>query len=144
MQQTAPASNVTFYAAAPPQPAPTQQPHPQQAQPPPRAILPQRRPTNAIPIVSPPDRGGKGRGRLVGDASVVGTGGGDFSNEAAAPAAKGGDDIDHILDNMFVRRPQQPGQAATGGRAAKGDDVPVSVKGDMTLDEGMKASFDLF
>lgn len=133
---------MAYYAPA--QPA---APQPSQAQPPPRAILPQRRPTNAIPIVSPPDRnvaaaGGKGRGRLVSEVP----GGGDAGGEVVG---KGGDDIDHILDNMFVRRPQQPEAQAMptstgggGGGRTKSEEMEKvtssSNKGDCGLDEGMK------
>lgn len=72
----------------------------------PRPILPQRRPTNAIPIVAPQERGGKGRGRAIvaqyDDAD-------EMSQDPSAPPLGSAENIDHILDNMFVQRaPYQP------------------------------------
>lgn len=126
----------------------TQQVVPQaQQQPQPRPILPQRRPTNAIPIVSPPDRGGKGRGRLVNDvAGAPGMGGGGGEGDGGAPG-KGADDIDHILDNMFVRRPQQTtgqgGMTTSTTSSGSGTGRMKSEEGDgkggvSGLDEGLK------
>lgn len=70
------------------------------------AALPQRRPTNAIPILPPSEKhkskaGASGGGKEEGNS----------------------DNIDHIIDNMFVARPsafQATGEgAAAGGGAAK-------------------------
>lgn len=95
-------SGLTFYAP--------------QTQTQPRPILPQRRPTNAIPIMAPPERGGKGRGRLTNnnqyeeyedqqaqqESQIKGVGG-------LPPPLGSAENIDHILDNMFVQRaPYQP------------------------------------
>lgn len=82
--------------------------------------------------MAPPDRnataaGGKGRGRLANE--MVG-GGGDAEGKA-------GDDIDHILDNMFVRRPQQP-STSSAARSKTGEELEKTPGGG--LDEGMKVS----
>lgn len=150
LQAPPPPSNVTYYAP----PAPAQAPPPQAQQAPPpqaRAPLPQRRPTHAIPIMAPPDRnpapaaGGKGRGRLVSEAATGAAG-----DAPASTEGKAGDDIDHILDNMFVRRPQQPGAttAATAtttssaGRSKEQEQEKGTSggggKAESGLDEGMK------
>lgn len=91
---------------------------------PPRPILPQRRPTNAIPILAPPDRaGGKHQHHQQQHHQQQHhhrkTDGGDADDNAqadkvAATAATIGspENIDHILDNMFVQRaPYQPPNA---------------------------------
>lgn len=100
--------------------------------------------------MSPPDRnaaasGGKGRGRLASDVPGGGPGGDAAATEGGGPV-KGGDDIDHILDTMFVRRPQQAMTSSTtssaGGRtkSEETDKVPSSSnsKVEASLDEGMK------
>ncbi|KAH8243390.1 hypothetical protein KR032_007111 [Drosophila birchii] len=73
------------------------------------AALPQRRPTNAIPIL-PPSEKHKTKG------GAPGAGGKEEGNS---------DNIDHIIDNMFVARPsafQATGEgAAAGGGATKED-----------------------
>lgn len=102
-------SGITYYAT--------------QAQMPPRPILAQqRRPTNAIPILAPPERGGKGRNRnnqsQYEDANeedkntASGTANNSNtieSNVTQNPPIGSPENIDHILDNMFVQRaPFQP------------------------------------
>ncbi|XP_022211932.2 protein CASC3 [Drosophila obscura] len=72
------------------------------------AALPQRRPTNAIPILPPSEKHKTRPGGLAGP-------------NANQTKEEGGhaDNIDHIIDNMFVQRPAfQP--PATGEAAAAG------------------------
>lgn len=78
----------------------------------PRPLPSQRRPTAAIPILAPPDRKTKNNR----SDNTGGTGGG--SNDAEESQQTGSnnaaDNIDHILDNMFVQRPPyQPPSATT-------------------------------
>lgn len=78
--------------------------------------------------------------------SAPGTGGGGDA-DGGAPG-KGADDIDHILDNMFVRRPQQTtGQGgmttsttSTGSGTGRMKSEEGDAKGGVIggLDEGMK------
>lgn len=100
-----------------------------QTQMPPRPILPQRRPTNAIPILAPPDRVGAGgskhqhhqhqhhhhrKNTQDGDRCDTDDNATTQSDKLAATAATIGspENIDHILDNMFVQRaPYQPPNA---------------------------------
>lgn len=99
-------SGITYYAP--------------QTQPPPRPILAQRRPTNAIPILAPPERGGGGGGGSGSNGSTSKNRGrlnnptyDEYDEDAAKNpqinAPLGSSEIDHILDNMFVQRaPYQP------------------------------------
>ena len=87
-----------------------------------------------------PATGGKGRGRLVSEMPAAGNAGGtaETSNTNDGQRQEG-DDIDLILDTMFVRRPQQPMTSSTtssSGRAA-GEKAP-SKTGD--IDDAMKVS----
>lgn len=60
-----------------------------------------RRPTNAIPILAPPERAGNGAKRNEYD-----TGDKDGQKQQMSSSGVGSaENIDHILDNMFVRRP---------------------------------------
>ncbi|XP_001357903.3 protein CASC3 [Drosophila pseudoobscura] len=75
------------------------------------AALPQRRPTNAIPILPPSEKHKARPGGLAGS----------NANQTTNAKEEGGhtDNIDHIIDNMFVQRPAfQP--PATGEAAAAG------------------------
>lgn len=112
-------SGITYYAP--------------QTQPPPRPILPQRRPTNAIPILAPPERaGGKGRNRNANQQFDDFEDDGKTGSTVTAPIGSP-ENIDHILDNMFVQRaPFQPPSSvrksnspapsdATGGNKADGE-----------------------
>ncbi|EDW38850.1 GL13710 [Drosophila persimilis] len=75
------------------------------------AALPQRRPTNAIPILPPSEKHKARPGGLAGP----------NANQTTNAKEEGGhtDNIDHIIDNMFVQRPAfQP--PATGEAAAAG------------------------
>lgn len=70
-------------------------------------------------------------------------GGGDGGSGEAGVGRKAGDDIDHILDNMFVRRPQQAPQAMTTSASSTGSggghaDKASMGKAEGSLDEGMK------
>lgn len=77
-----------------------------QTQLPPRPILPQRRPTNAIPILAPPERAGGKQHQLNHRKGTDDDGGMDASTVASIGSPE---NIDHILDNMFVQRaPYQP------------------------------------
>lgn len=70
----------------------------------PRPLPSQRRPTAAIPILAPPDR--KAKNNRTGDPSGNGTAGSNDSEEQTSTNANAAaDNIDHILDNMFVQRP---------------------------------------
>ncbi|XP_055694305.1 polycomb protein Asx-like [Lutzomyia longipalpis] len=95
-----------------------------QSQPPPRPVVAQRRPTNAIPILAPPERSGsgKGRGRLPASSQQTDEGepGGDGKSNV--------ENIDHILDNMFTRRTpyEQPSLKASSSPPVS----PVTVKSD--------------
>lgn len=62
-------------------------------------VLPQRRPTNAIPILAPPNDKQKIRTEKDDDAGKIAT-----STSSNAPLGSA-ENIDHILDNMFVQRP---------------------------------------
>lgn len=97
-----------------------------QTQPPPRPILPQRRHTNAIPIMAPPERSNK---NVHSSRSTTGSSTNSFINNDSiynnninndqqqgsmiAQSSDTVENIDHILDNMFVQRPH-PYQSATG------------------------------
>lgn len=71
--------------------------------------MPTRRPTNAIPILAPPDRDGNKNKGSQGDDS----GDGDKPSGTGVAPIGSAEDIDHILDNMFVQRaPYQPPSAA--------------------------------
>ncbi|GAB0097173.1 hypothetical protein DMENIID0001_127820 [Sergentomyia squamirostris] len=104
------ASGITYYAP--------------QSQPPPRPVVSQRRPTNAIPILAPPERSGngKGRGRLPAGSQP----GGDES-DPNSEGKNNSENIDHILDNMFVRRTpyEQPSLKPSTSPPVS----PVTVKG---------------
>ncbi|KAL1379499.1 hypothetical protein pipiens_014858, partial [Culex pipiens pipiens] len=81
----------------------------------PRPLPSQRRPTAAIPILAPPDR--KTKNNRADSAGAAGPGGasndGDESQQQPGNNAAA-DNIDHILDNMFVQRaPYQPPTAVT-------------------------------
>ncbi|XP_059622628.1 protein CASC3 [Phlebotomus argentipes] len=78
-----------------------------QSQQQPRAVVAQRRPTNAIPILAPPERSGKGRGRLPSSQMMQMDRG---DSELGSDEGKSNvENIDHILDNMFTRRtPYEP------------------------------------
>lgn len=66
-------------------------------------VLPQRRPTNAIPILPPSE---KHKSRIVSNANA---------NPKTDEASGSSDNIDHIIDNMFVQRPAyQPPPTSTG------------------------------
>lgn len=75
--------------------------------PPPQPVVTQqrvtRRPTNAIPILAPPDR----KEVLTSSAAP--------NEPKDKQPDSGAENIDHIIDNMFVRRPPiQPAAAAIG------------------------------
>lgn len=97
-----------------------------QSQPPLRPILPQRRPTNAIPIMAPPDRLNN-RGHRISSPNIgsqqTGVSGGDEYDDDPNKAVHPTENIDHILDNMFVQRaPYQPTTALSATR--KNDEKP--------------------
>ncbi|CAD6993915.1 protein CASC3 [Ceratitis capitata] len=81
-------------------------------------VLPQRRPTNAIPIL-PPSEKNKQRSADAKDEAKLLTGNSASQGNGAQSSAPIGsaENIDHIIDNMFVQRPAfqppQAGQAAT-------------------------------
>uniref|UniRef100_A0A1L8DDK0 Protein CASC3 n=1 Tax=Nyssomyia neivai TaxID=330878 RepID=A0A1L8DDK0_9DIPT len=93
-----------------------------QSQPPPRPVVAQRRPTNAIPILAPPERSGsgKGRGRLPMSSQQPDDG------EQMGDVKSNVENIDHILDNMFTRRTtyEQPSLKAPSSPPVS----PVAVK----------------
>lgn len=62
------------------------------------AALPQRRPTNAIPILPPEKNSNKQRNA----ASIAAN---ESSTKEEKPSLGSAENIDHILDNMFVQRP---------------------------------------
>ncbi|BFF92464.1 protein CASC3 [Drosophila madeirensis] len=73
------------------------------------SALPQRRPTNAIPILPPSEKHKARSGGLAGP----------NANQLTKEEGGHADNIDHIIDNMFVQRPAfQP--PATGEAAAAG------------------------
>lgn len=79
------------------------------------AVLPQRRPTNAIPILPPSE---KHKTRTA-------------SNNSANPkgdetSSGSGDNIDHIIDNMFVQRPafQPPPISTSAGGETSSNITP--------------------
>ncbi|SPP80720.1 blast:Protein CASC3 [Drosophila guanche] len=73
------------------------------------SALPQRRPTNAIPILPPSEKHKTRSGGLAGP----------NANQLTKEEGGHADNIDHIIDNMFVQRPAfQP--PATGEAAAAG------------------------
>lgn len=78
----------------------------------PRPLPSQRRPTSAIPILAPPDRKSKanrsGADAAGGNGANENDDGGNANATGAAPIGSA-ENIDHILDNMFVQRaPYQP------------------------------------
>ncbi|XP_052873400.1 ataxin-2 homolog [Anopheles cruzii] len=96
-----PAGGITYYA-------------PQTQAQAPRPLPTGRRPTAAIPILAPPDRKpvpapGNAQLSKAPNAASVGSREGDGGGiEGTAPGvgeADSGENIDHILDNMFVQRP---------------------------------------
>lgn len=106
----------------------------------PRPILPQRRPTNAIPIMAPPERVGKGRGRLINqqyeeydetsqDPSKLANN----NSGGNVPPLGSAENIDHILDNMFVQRP--PYQPPVTRKSPPPPMVTPSDGGSTTLNE---------
>lgn len=117
-------SGITYYAP--------------QTQPPPRPILSQRRPTNAIPILAPPDHSNKrnnnNNNNNGNNATTSAQGSGncdeyaeDDGNGKMATQMENAENIDHILDNMFVQRaphfPPTTGLAA----AARKSSSPVPI-----------------
>lgn len=79
-------------------------------------------------------------------AGAPGMGGGGGEGDGGVPG-KGADDIDHILDNMFVRRPQQTtgqsGMTTSTTSSGSGTGRMKSEEGDgkggvSGLDEGLK------
>ncbi|XP_055372486.1 GATA zinc finger domain-containing protein 14 isoform X2 [Condylostylus longicornis] len=68
-----------------------------------QSSLPQRRPTNAIPILPPSDKNKSSNSQQTNGSSL------EKENNSNAPAVGSVENIDHILDNMFVQRqPFQP------------------------------------
>lgn len=112
-------SGITYYAP--------------QTQPQPRPILSQRRHTNAIPIMAPPERNNKGVNRSMGGASSA-MGNNDSNNNSNNDQQQAVDstaeNIDHILDNMFVQR-SHPYQSTTGLSSRKSSSpspAPIDVQ----------------
>ncbi|XP_058065595.1 histone-lysine N-methyltransferase 2D-like, partial [Anopheles bellator] len=131
-----PAGGITYYA-------------PQTQAQAPRPLPTGRRPTAAIPILAPPDRKpvpapapGNAQSKAPNAASVGSnrTDGGDGGMETPATGvgeADSGENIDHILDNMFVQRPpyQPPSRKSPSPAlqssvvAAPGSGAPPSMMG---------------
>lgn len=127
-----------------------------QAQPQPRPSLPQRRPTNAIPILAPPDKGSATAAGAAATAGGLATSAGKGRSGRATNAPddgdeenKNADDIDHILDNMFVRRAPitnapsiSSSNAAVSGGATRNkseeSEKSTGQKTDPSLEEGIK------
>lgn len=117
-------SGITYYAP--------------QTQPPPRPILSQRRPTNAIPILAPPDHSKKRNSN--NNATSPTHSGTNNDNEYGDEDGGGGtkvgtqmehaENIDHILDNMFVQRaPHFPPTTGLAAAARKSSSpAPVDVQ----------------
>lgn len=107
-----------------------------QTQIPTRPIVAHKRPTNAIPILAPPERGGKGRGRLANVQFE------DYEDESKP--ADSADSIDHILDNMFVQRaPYQPPARKSPSPAVE-DAVENSDKEIAGIGEAVQVCFNHF
>lgn len=108
----------------------------------PRPVLPpQRRP---IPILAPPERaaGGKGRGRLVAQAEegqeqqsgpAQTPQNPSSSAEISANNTSNSENIDHILDNMFVRR--APVYPPASGGSTRTEKAP---KADQPIEDALK------
>lgn len=88
--QSQPPPSITYFA-------------PTATNPPPTRVT--RRPTNAIPILAPPERTGNGNSKRneyeTGDKMTTS----DAKQMQQTSAVGSAENIDHILDNMFVRRP---------------------------------------
>lgn len=92
-------------------------------------VLQQRRPTNAIPILPPSEKTKRSQDSKEEDSKISTTSGGTsiVSPSANAPIGSA-ENIDHILDNMFVQR--QPYQPQTRKSASPpNEDVNKSVPG---------------
>ncbi|XP_031630349.1 protein CASC3 isoform X2 [Contarinia nasturtii] len=102
------ASGITYYAP--------------QTQAPPRPILSQRRHKNAIPIMAPPERSNKNSHGNRSSGSGPNSSNNDSNNnsdqqQGAQSVDNTAENIDHILDNMFVQRPH-PYQSGLAESAA--------------------------
>lgn len=141
-------SGITYYA-------------PQSQTQAPRPLPSQRRPTAAIPILAPPER--KSKNNRAGSDNSSGTnlninegeeqnvsaGSSGTTTTSAAPAGAA-NDIDHILDNMFVQRPvfqppirksPSPAPAATAGASAAASAIPpVTGPGPDVASEALKVA----
>lgn len=141
-------SGITYYA-------------PQSQTQAPRPLPSQRRPTAAIPILAPPER--KSKNNRAGSDNSSGTnlnindgeepnvsaGSSGTTTTSAAPAGAA-NDIDHILDNMFVQRPvfqppirksPSPAPAATAGASAAASTIPpVAGSGVDVASEALKVA----
>lgn len=101
-----------------------------QSQPPLRPILPQRRPTNAIPIMAPPDRVNNRGHRIsspkIGAGQQMGGGSTEEYEDDPNKVVHPTENIDHILDNMFVQRaPYQSSGARKNDEGKSSTDVAV-------------------
>lgn len=117
--QSQPPPSITYFTPAATNPPPTRV---------------TRRPTNAIPILAPPERAGNGNSKRneyeTGDKMMSSDNKQQMQQSSAVGSAE---NIDHILDNMFVRRPPlQPTpmikSTSPSIDVAMADSVKVSLK----------------
>ncbi|XP_053946452.1 protein CASC3 [Anastrepha ludens] len=82
-------------------------------------VLPQRRPTNAIPILPPSEKNKQRIADAKDEAKGLNNAATQGGSQSSAPIGSA-ENIDHIIDNMFVQRPAfQPPQAAANNPARK-------------------------
>lgn len=107
----------------------------------PRPLPSQRRPTAAIPILAPPDRKTKNnRSDATGGAAGGSSNDAEDSQQSGGNSNAAADNIDHILDNMFVQRaPYQPPSATTTATATRKSPSPAPGSGGADKDGGKDA-----